>query len=114
MPFSLVNALDFPWAEDSILRMTQVAIHLPDDLSQFVNRRVEAGDFHDADHFIVSVVSMYKDQVETRLTEEEEAKLTALRQDIQLAVDQAERGEIVRGFDVKEFLASRPRASAGK
>jgi Arc/MetJ-type ribon-helix-helix transcriptional regulator len=87
--------------------MTRVAIQLPDELSQFVNNSVQAGDYPSADDFFISVVSMYKDQVEERLSESEEAKLAVLRAEIQIAVDQAERGEVIRNFDVNEFLAER-------
>lgn len=87
--------------------MTQVAIQLPDELSQFVNRTVQTDGYHNADEFFINVVSMYKDQVEERLSEADEAKLAALRADIQIAVDQADRGEVIRNFDVKEFLAER-------
>jgi Arc/MetJ-type ribon-helix-helix transcriptional regulator len=92
--------------------MTQVAIQLPDELSQFVNKSVQAGDFHNADEFFISIVSMYKDRVETRLSEADEAKLVALRADIQIAVDQADRGEIIRDFQMEDFLAERHREHA--
>ncbi len=73
--------------------MTQVAIQLPDELSQFVNQSVQAGDFHTADEFFISVVSMYKDRVEERLSEADQAKLENLRRDIQVGVHQLDRGE---------------------
>ena len=92
--------------------MTQVAIQLPDELSQFVNKSVQAGEYHNADEFFINVLSIYKDQVEERLSEADEAKLAALRADIQIAVDQAERGDVIRNFDVKEFLAERHAAFA--
>jgi hypothetical protein len=41
---------------------------------------------------------------------QDEAKLAQLRADIRVAVDQVERGEVIRNFDVKVFLAKRPRA----
>ena len=65
--------------------MTQVAIQLPEELSQFVNATVQAGD---------------------------SAKLASLRADIQLAVDQADRGEVIRDFNMDTFLAERHREHA--
>lgn len=91
--------------------MPQVAVQLPDDLNHFVQKSVESGVYHDADEFFASMIATFKEQVEAPLTAEEEAKLAALRADIQLAVDQADRGEVIRGFDVAEFLAERHRAS---
>jgi len=73
--------------------MTRVAIQLPDELHQFVNKSVQTGDFHNADEFFISVVSMYKDQVEEGLSEADQTKLDSLRRDIQVGVDQLDRGE---------------------
>ena len=87
--------------------MTSLAIQLPDDLGQFVSTSVESGGYHDADEFIVSVLTTFKEQAESPLTEEESAKLASLRADIQHAVDQADRGEVIRDFDMTAFLAER-------
>ncbi|GAA5136802.1 hypothetical protein GCM10023213_12490 [Prosthecobacter algae] len=73
--------------------MTQVAIQLPDDLSQFVNESVQAGDFPTADEFFIHAVSIYKDQIESQFREADATKLERLRQDIQTAADQLDRGE---------------------
>ena len=89
--------------------MTQVAIQLPDDLSKFVEETVQAGGYPSTDDFFISVVSMYKDQVEVRLSEADEAKLAALRTDIQTAVEQADRSEVIRDFQMDDFLAARHR-----
>jgi Arc/MetJ-type ribon-helix-helix transcriptional regulator len=48
--------------------MTQVAIQLPDELSQFVQKSVDSGAYQNADEFFVSVVATFKEQVESRLT----------------------------------------------
>ncbi len=87
--------------------MTSLAIQLPDDLSQFVRASVNSGGYHNADEFFVSVLSTFKEQVESALTEEESAKLASLRADIQHAVDQVDRGEVIRDFDMTAFLAER-------
>ncbi len=92
--------------------MTQVVIQLPDDLNRFVNKSVESGDYHNADELFASVLSIFKEQVEAPLIAVEDARLAALRADIQLAVDQADRGEVIHGFDMEEFLAERHRAFA--
>lgn len=92
--------------------MTQVAIQLPDELSDFVKQSVQAGDFHTADEFFVSIVSMYKDQVEERLSEADQAKLESLRRDIQVGVDQLDRGEgIELDWDAKMAKLHRERAA---
>ena len=91
--------------------MTQVAIQLPDELSQFVNKTVQAGGYSTADEFFINVVSMYKDQVEERLSEADQAKLQSLRGDIQVVIDQLDRGE-GREMDWDEFFAERHRAHA--
>ena len=93
--------------------MTRVAIQLPDELNQFVNKSVQAGDFHNADEFFISVVSMYKDQVEEGLGEAEQKKLESLRRDIQVGVDQLDRGEGSE-MDWDAFFADRHRAYADR
>lgn len=92
--------------------MTQVAIQLPDDLGQFVQKTVSSGGFHDASEFFTSIVATLKEQAESPLTREEELKLAALRADIQHAVDQAERGEVIRDFSMNAFLEERHREQA--
>ena len=82
--------------------MTRVAIQLPDELNQFVNKSVQAGDFHNADEFFISVVSMYKDQVEEGLSEADQTKLESLR-----------RGEGSE-MDWDAFFADRHRAYADR
>ncbi len=89
--------------------MTQVAIQLPDDLGQFLQRAVHSGGFHDSNEFFISIVANLKEQTESPLTSEEELKLASLRVDIQHAVDQAERGEVIRDFKMDAFLEERHR-----
>ncbi len=86
--------------------MTQVAIQLPDELSQFVNKTVQAGGYPSTDDFFISVLSTYKGQVEERRSEAAEEKLALLRADVQLAVDQADRGEVIRDFQMDAFLTT--------
>ncbi|MBL9144105.1 MAG: hypothetical protein JNM99_10545 [Verrucomicrobiaceae bacterium] len=91
--------------------MTQVAIQLPDELSQFVNKTVQTDGYHNADEFFINVVSMYKDQVEERLSEADQAKLEALSRDIQVGIEQLDRGEAGE-MNWDEFFAERHRAYA--
>ncbi len=92
--------------------MTHVAFQLPDDLGQFVQSTVRSGGFHDTSEFFTSIVATLKEQAESPLTREEELMLASLRADIQHAVDQAERGEVVRDFSIKAFLEERHREHA--
>ena len=46
---------------------------------------------------------------EAPLTAEETARVTSLRADVLQAADQADRGEVIRGFDADAFLADRHR-----
>ena len=93
--------------------MTQVAIQLPDELNQFVNKSVQAGDFHNADEFFISVVSMYKDQVEEGFSHTEQTKLESLRRDIQIGIDQLDHGEGSE-MDWDSFFTERHRAYADR
>ena len=89
--------------------MTQVAFQLPDDLGQFVQSTVRSGGFHDASEFFTSIVATLKEQAESPLTREEELKLASLKADIQHAVEQAERGEVISDFSMEAFLQERHR-----
>ena len=91
--------------------MTEVAIQLPDELSQFVNRSVQAGEYPNADELFINVLSMYKDQVEERRSESDQATLESLRRDIQTGIDQLDRGEVSE-MDWDQFFAERHRAHA--
>lgn len=92
--------------------MTQVAIQLPDELGQFVKQTVRAGGFQDENEFFVSFVSSLKEQAESPLTDDEQAKLASLRADIQHAVAQAEHGEVIQDFNMDAFLQERHREHA--
>ena len=86
--------------------MTQVAIQLPDELSQFVQKSVADGAYSNADELFINVLSIYKDHVEGRLSESDQAKLESLRGDIQAGIDQLDRGEGIE-IDWNEFRAER-------
>jgi Arc/MetJ-type ribon-helix-helix transcriptional regulator len=93
--------------------MTQVAIQIPDELSQFVEESVQSGAYHDTDEFFASLLYSLKEQSDAELTEVERQKLSALRGDIQHAAEQLDRGEGIRDFDYDAFLAERHRLRAG-
>jgi Arc/MetJ-type ribon-helix-helix transcriptional regulator len=95
--------------------MTQIAIHIPDDLSQFVERSVKNGAWGNAEEFVVSMLYHEKEKSdaaefdESKLHPEDKAKLAALRQDIQLGIDSLDRGEGIRNFDWDAFLERKNR-----
>jgi antitoxin ParD1/3/4 len=93
--------------------MTQVAIQLPDELSQFVNRSVQAGEYHSTDEFFINVLSIYKDQVEERPGESDQVKLESLRRDINVGIDQLDRGEGIEiDWDAKMAKLHREHAAS--
>jgi Arc/MetJ-type ribon-helix-helix transcriptional regulator len=92
--------------------MIEVAIQLPDELSQFVNDSVQSGGYRTKDELFVSVLSIYREQVEASRTEADQSKLADLRRDVQVAVDQLDRGEGIRNRNWAEKLAERHRAHA--
>ncbi|MES2466839.1 MAG: hypothetical protein V4675_06030 [Verrucomicrobiota bacterium] len=94
--------------------MTEVAIQLPDELSQFVNDAVQSGGYRTADELFVSVLSIYREQVEASRTEDAQSKLADLRRDVQVAVVQLDRGEGIRDRDWDARLAERHRAYAAR
>lgn len=83
--------------------MSSLAVQLPEELSDFVQKTIDSGAYHDADEFFASMVLSYKEQTEAPLTEEEASILQALREDVQLAVAQADAGKTIRGFTASDF-----------
>lgn len=75
--------------------MTKIAIQIPDELQTFIDRSVETGAFHDADELLTSLLYDFKARNESDLTVDQQAKLVALRSEIQLGLGQAERGDFV-------------------
>ncbi len=92
--------------------MESIAVQLPDDLNEFVTASVRAGAYRDAGEMVISLLSNFKDQIETPLTAEETTRLASLRADILQAADQADRGDVIRGFDPDAFLADRHREAS--
>ena len=92
--------------------MAKVAIQIPDELSQFVEKSVQSGACHDADDFFASLLYNLKEQSDADLTDEEQQNLSSLRGDIQHAADQLDRGDGIRDFNYDAFIAERHRIHA--
>ncbi len=82
--------------------MSQIAIQLPAELDEFVQSAVAAGDYSGANELVAHALYAYRDRVEL-----DRIKLQRLRRDIQVGIDQLDRGECVSDFDVETFLAER-------
>ena len=85
--------------------MTEVALQLPADLEPFIAASVKTGAFSDAGEFMVNLLYNVKAQSESELSEEQQAKLSALRAEIAIGIEQAERGDFVE-FDASEIIAA--------
>lgn len=79
--------------------MTQLAVNVPVELGDFIEASVAAGDFAGPNELIAQALYSFRDQHEL-----DRIKLERLRKDIQVGLDQIERGEVVTDFDVDEFL----------
>lgn len=89
--------------------MSRLAIHLPDDLKAFVDRSVQSGAYEDTDAFFASVLSTFKEQIETPLNATEQTTLSLLREDVNTAIDQIDQGQGITDFDWDAFLDERHR-----
>jgi antitoxin ParD1/3/4 len=81
---------------------TTLNISLTPELEEFVTSRVESGRYQSASEVVRQGLRLLQDQEETR-----EAHLTRLRQQIQIGLDQANRGELLDGEEVFEELLQR-------
>lgn len=79
--------------------MTQLAVNVPEELGNFIEASVAAGDFAGHNELIAQALYSFRDQHEL-----DRIKLERLRKDIQVGLDQIERGEVVTDFDAGEFL----------
>ena len=75
--------------------MTQLAIQIPDELGAFIDRSVKTGAFDGAGDFLVNLLYIAQAQSESEVSGEDEAKLSALRAEIGIGLEQAERGDFV-------------------
>lgn len=85
--------------------MTKVAILVPDDLAPFVEASVKTGAFNDAGEFVVNLLYNFKAQSESELSGEQQEKLAALRSEIAIGIEQAERGDFV-DFTAEDIIAA--------
>ena len=83
--------------------MTQVAIQLTDELNKFVETSVKAGVFHNASEMVANALHALKSR--------DEAKLSALRSDLALGLEQAGRGELAE-FDAESVITKMRRSSS--
>ena len=73
-------------------------ISLRPDLEKFVEEKVRAGDYADADALVNDAVAMLREQelpTEDELSPEDQKKLADLRRELNIGIEQAERGEFV-------------------
>ena len=84
--------------------MTEVALKIPSDLEPFLADSVKTGAFTDAGDFLVNLLYNIRAQSGTDLSEEQQAKLTALRAEIGLGVSQADSGDFME-FSAEDILA---------
>ena len=80
--------------------MTQVAIALPEDLQKFVDHTVKSGAFTGPNEVVASALYALRDQMDL-----ERLKLLRLRRDVQIGIDEIERGDVVENFNVESLLA---------
>ncbi|QIF01389.1 type II toxin-antitoxin system ParD family antitoxin [Roseimicrobium sp. ORNL1] len=79
--------------------MSTVAIHLDPSLQHFVDESVSSGSFYSASEVVAVALRNLQADQETRAS-----RLSALRQDVGLGLDQAARGEFVE-FDAESIIA---------
>ena len=77
-------------------------ISLTPELEEFVTSRVESGRYQSASEVVRQGLRLLQDQEETR-----QAELARLRQQIQIGLDQANRGELLDGEEVFEEILRR-------
>ena len=70
-------------------------INYPPDLEQFVAEQVATGMFRDREEFAVEAARLYQEM---------EARRAQLKADIQIAIDEADRG-LVAPLDIEEIQA---------
>jgi antitoxin ParD1/3/4 len=81
--------------------MTTASLHisLPDTLKEYVNRRVEEGAFSNPSDFVRALIRADR--------EHRQAKLEALRRDIDAGLKDLEEGRVVAGEEVFRQLRER-------
>ena len=77
---------------------TSLHISLPDSLKEFALKRVEEGAFSNPSDYVRALI---------RADREQQQKLEALRNELQVGLDQLERGEGIASEEVFERLRTR-------
>jgi antitoxin ParD1/3/4 len=77
-------------------------ISLTPELEEFVTSRVDSGRYQSASEVVRQGLRLLQDQEETR-----EAQMARLRQQIQIGLDQADRGELLDGDEVFDEILRR-------
>ena len=92
--------------------MTEVALKLPDELKPFIDQSVKAGAFSDVSEFMVNLLYNVKAQSESEFSDDQKAKLAALRAELAVGLKQADEGDFVE-FTAEEILAAGRARRAG-
>jgi antitoxin ParD1/3/4 len=85
--------------------MIEFAIQIPDDLKPFIDQSVKSGLFSDVEDFVVNVLYSARAQSEAELPEDQKARLAALRAEIAIGIEQADRGDFVE-FTAEDVIAA--------
>lgn len=100
----LVSSLDIQESKRIFMNhMTEVTITILDELKAFINEAVQAGPFSDAADFLVTLLYHAKGQCDAMLAEEQLTKIAALREEIGIGIDQADRNEVVE-FNAEQII----------
>ena len=75
-----------------------MSIAFPDDMEQFVQNAVASGKFRSREELVSAALTMFRNR---------EEKLDRLREDIQIGIDQLERGEFTEISSSEEDSAFR-------
>jgi antitoxin ParD1/3/4 len=79
-------------------------VSLRPDLEKFIEEKVRNGQYADVDAVVNDAVEMLKEQNEREeLSPEDAQKLEELRREIQIGIDQADRGEFVE-FTAEDII----------
>jgi Arc/MetJ-type ribon-helix-helix transcriptional regulator len=87
--------------------MKTYTITLPDEVAEMADRAIASKRFESMDHLVLYAVA----QVESELNLDAVADQEALRREIQIGIDQADRGEMTDGPEFMAGLISKLRAA---
>jgi putative addiction module CopG family antidote len=90
--------------------MKTYTVTLPDEFAAFVDRMIAEGVWDDVDTVILAAVSRLQSEVQEG-EEMTPAEFEALRKEVQIGIDQADRGELLDGPTVMAELLARYEAA---